>query len=104
MKLYEDWQKLREKAAKNAEGHLPEGFSEDVMPPPPPLVEDLDIENLSMELSAASLDAGLGQDLDDIGIERVPMADPGLEVRLFQMQRVRVCLSDVLLIDLGNLF
>ena len=49
-------------------------------PPPPLPIDDIDIEHLSMDLSAASLDAEIAQDLDDSGIERVPMADPGLEV------------------------
>ena len=64
----------------NANGKLPEGFSEQQFPQLPPAVDDLDIENLSMDLSAASIDAEIAQELDESGIERVPMADPGLEV------------------------
>jgi len=43
----------------------------------------LDIENLSMDLSAASIESEIAQDLDESGIERVPMADPGFEVGPF---------------------
>ncbi|PAV23885.1 phosphatase 2A regulatory B subunit [Pyrrhoderma noxium] len=78
-KLYEDWLKLRDLAKKNADGKLPEGFDDMFAPPPPLPIDDIDIEHLSMDLSAASLDAEIAQDLDDSGIERVPMADPGLE-------------------------
>ena len=52
--------------------------------------DDTDILDLSMELNAASIDdivgggvgiGGIGGvDLDEHGIERVPMADPGLDV------------------------
>lgn len=80
MKLYEDWQKLRELAIKHANGKLPEDFDKQTFPRPPPVVDDLDIENLSMDLSAASIDAEIANELDESGIERVPMADPGLEV------------------------
>lgn len=73
---------MREIARQKAGGgKLPEGFDEEVIPPPPPPVDDIDIEHLSMDLSAASLDAEIAQELDESGgIERVPMADPGLEV------------------------
>ncbi|EIM90124.1 protein phosphatase 2A regulatory B subunit [Stereum hirsutum FP-91666 SS1] len=78
---YEGWLKIREKAKANANGHLPEGFAEDEpAPPPPPPPEDLDIMDLSMELNAVSIDGEVPQDLDDTGIERVPMADPGMDV------------------------
>ena len=78
---YEGWKRLREKAAQNANGHLPENFDEDEPSPPPPLpVEDSDIMDLSMELNAVSIDGEVPHELDDSGIERVPMADPGLDV------------------------
>lgn len=76
---------MRERAIKNAPGgKLPAGFIEIDHPPPPPpsTVEDSDILDLSMELNAASIDDVPG-DLDDSGIERVPMADPGLDVSSF---------------------
>lgn len=78
---YEQWTKIRKQAVKNSNGKLPEGFAETEPPPPPPPVEEDDIVDLAIDLSAVSLDAEvpLG-DLED-GIERVPMADPGLEVR-----------------------
>ncbi|KAG6878716.1 hypothetical protein C0993_011531 [Termitomyces sp. T159_Od127] len=78
---YEAWQRLREMARKNAPGgKLPEGYTEiPRLPPSPPLnIDDTDILNLSIELNAASIDDVPG-DLDEHGIERVPMADPGLD-------------------------
>jgi serine/threonine-protein phosphatase 2A regulatory subunit B' len=36
--------------------------------------------DLSLELSQAHLDAEMPTDLDESGIERVPMADPGMPV------------------------
>lgn len=59
---------------------MPEGYVEipHAPPPPPSLVDDSDIMDLSMELNAASLDDG-GGELDEI--ERVPMADPIVDVR-----------------------
>lgn len=80
---YNTWQKIRETATRNAGGELPPGLA-DVprsVPPPPPVVDEPDILNLSMELNAASIDDVAG-DLDEHGIERVPMADPGFDVRL----------------------
>lgn len=78
---YEGWLKLREKAVVNANGHLPEGFAENepLPPPPAPPVDDTDIVDLSLELNAVSIDGEVQHNLDDSGIERVPMADPGLD-------------------------
>jgi len=78
---YEQWQKVREKAIQNAGGKLPPGFQEvERLPPPPPSPnDDSDILDLSMELNAVSLDGDIPGDLDESGIERVPMADPGLD-------------------------
>ncbi|KAA1474941.1 protein phosphatase 2A regulatory B subunit [Dentipellis sp. KUC8613] len=78
---YEGWLKLRETAKKNANGHLPPDFETNVPqpPPPPPAIEDPDIVDLSLELNAVSIDGEVGEGLDDSGIERVPMADPGLD-------------------------
>ena len=61
---------------------MPTGFREVEHPPPPPatLVDDADIMDLSMELSAVTIDDMSG-DLDESGMERVPTADPGLDVR-----------------------
>ena len=60
---------------------MPVGYKEPehAPPPPPSNEEDSDILDLSMELNAASIDDVPG-DLDDSGIERVPMADPGFDV------------------------
>jgi len=74
---------LREKAISNAPGgKLPEGYVEieHAPPPPMPVVDDSDIMDLSMELNAVSIEDVPG-DLDERGMERVPMADPVLEVR-----------------------
>lgn len=79
---YDAWQRMREKALQNAPGgKMPEGYIEiPHAPPPPPLaIDDTDILDLSMELNAASIDDVPG-DLDERGLERVPMADPGLDV------------------------
>jgi serine/threonine-protein phosphatase 2A regulatory subunit B' len=75
---------MREKAMSNAGGKLPAGFVEieHAPPPPPPVVDDSDILDLSMELNAASIEDVPG-DLDEMGIERVPMADPVAEVSQF---------------------
>ncbi|TBU50895.1 protein phosphatase 2A regulatory B subunit [Dichomitus squalens] len=77
---YEEWQKLREQALKNCGGKLPEGYVDVEPTPPPPPVEDFDIMDLSIDLNAVSIDAEapLGE-LDESGIERVPMADPGMD-------------------------
>ena len=75
---YEHWLKLRDAALHNANGTVPESLKEDIPPPPP--VDDLDIENLSMDLSQVAIDAEIGSELDDTGIERVPMADPAIDV------------------------
>ena len=78
---YAAWQKMREKAIQNNGGKLPKGYVEPhrEQPPPPSAIDDSDILDLSMELNAASIDDVPG-DLDESGIERVPMADPGLDV------------------------
>jgi len=78
---YEQWQKVREKAMQNAGGKLPKGFKEvERLPPPPPSIgDDSDILELSMELNAVSIDGEVPAELDESGIERVPMADPGFD-------------------------
>ncbi|KAJ8597934.1 protein phosphatase 2A regulatory B subunit [Rhizopogon salebrosus TDB-379] len=77
---YEQWQIVREKAIQNAGGKLPPGFKEvERFPPPPPSPGDDSILDLSMELNAVSLDGEIPGDIDESGIERVPMADPGLD-------------------------
>ena len=78
---YNAWQTLRERALKNNGGAFPEIYTEPrrEKPPTPTAIDDSDILDLSMELNATSLDDVPG-DLDESGIERVPMADPGLDV------------------------
>ena len=81
VKRYESWKKIRARALQNANGHLPEGFAEDEpQPPPPPPPDDNDIVDLAMDLNAVSIDGEVPHELDDSGIERVPTADPGLDV------------------------
>jgi serine/threonine-protein phosphatase 2A regulatory subunit B' len=79
---YEQWQKLRESAIRNApHGKMPQGYIEieHAPPPPAPSVDDTDILDLSMELNAASID-DVQEHLDESGLEKVPMADPVMEV------------------------
>lgn len=78
---YAAWQQLRERALRNAPGgKMPLGYVEPPREPPPPpsAIDDADIMDLSFELNAASIEDVPG-DLDEQGIERVPMADPGLD-------------------------
>ncbi|KAJ3496974.1 hypothetical protein NLJ89_g10410 [Agrocybe chaxingu] len=85
VRQYNAWQKMREVALKNAPNNkMPEGYVEPYRAPPPPpvAIDDADILDLSQELSAASIDDVPG-DLDETGLERVPMADPGLDARDF---------------------
>jgi len=79
---------VREKAIQNAGGKLPKGFIEvERSPPPPPSIgDDSDILELSMELNAVSIDGEVPAELDESGIERVPMADPGFDVRAYNVQ------------------
>ncbi|OBZ75093.1 Serine/threonine-protein phosphatase 2A regulatory subunit delta isoform [Grifola frondosa] len=77
---YEEWQKLREKASQNCGGAFPAGYVDPQPTPPPPPVDDLDIMDLSIDLNAVSIDAEVPlSELDESGIERVPMADPGMD-------------------------
>lgn len=47
-------------------------------------MDEADIIDLTMDLNAVSLDAEIPLgDLDDSGIERVPMADPGMDVSIY---------------------
>ncbi|KAJ7632546.1 phosphatase 2A regulatory B subunit-domain-containing protein [Roridomyces roridus] len=76
---YQAWQKMRDIALQNAPGgKLPAGYVEipHAPPPPPPAVDDNDILDLSMELNATSIE-DVSADME--GIERVPMADPGID-------------------------
>ncbi|KAI0797901.1 protein phosphatase 2A regulatory B subunit [Abortiporus biennis] len=77
---YDDWLKIRQLAMNNAHGKLPEGFEESSPTPPPPPVDESEIVDLTIDFSAVSLDAEPMGELDESGIERVPMADPGMDV------------------------
>ncbi|TFK76514.1 protein phosphatase 2A regulatory B subunit [Pluteus cervinus] len=74
------WQRLEERAVENAHnGKLPQGYDPVHRSPPPPMpIDDSDVLDLSMELNATTID-DVTADLDEHGIERVPMADPGLD-------------------------
>lgn len=75
---------MREKAAANAHGKLPEGFEDEVPTPPPPPVDEADVVDITIDLNAVSMmDSEVPlSELDESGIERVPMADPGMDVSL----------------------
>lgn len=76
---YEAWQKLRELARQNApNGRLPESFVDREPTPPPPPVPEEDLMDLNMDFNSINIEPE--GDLDESGIERVPMADPGLDV------------------------
>lgn len=78
---YEQWQKLQEKARTNVGAPLPSSYQEVHRDPPPPPTtgDDSDIMELSMVLNAVSIDGEVPGDLDESGMERVPMADPGMD-------------------------
>ncbi|XP_006458185.1 hypothetical protein AGABI2DRAFT_115195 [Agaricus bisporus var. bisporus H97] len=79
VKQFHNWEKLCQIARQNAGDKLPVAYREIIRePPPPPVADDNDILDLSMELNAVSIEDVQG-DLDESGIERVPMADPGLD-------------------------
>ena len=78
MQRYEQWQKLREIAKVNAHGKLPTSFDEqEPAPPPSPVAED-EILDLTMDFNAISIDQEA--ELDESGVERIPMADPEMDV------------------------
>jgi serine/threonine-protein phosphatase 2A regulatory subunit B' len=55
-------------------------MEDEPQPPPPPSPDDGDIADLAMDLSAVSIEGEVAHELDESGIERVPTADPGLDV------------------------
>ena len=80
---YEQWQKLRGMAKVNSHGKLPSTFEEqEPAPPPPPLAED-EILDLTMDFNAISIDPEA--ELDESGVERVPMADPEMDVSVLHL-------------------
>lgn len=78
---YDGWQKMRETALKNAGDNAPEEVASEYPPPPPEDEEDLGDVSID-HLSAAAMDAEVAQALDESGMERVPMADPGIGVHI----------------------
>lgn len=79
MLRYEQWQRLRKTAKDNAHGKLPASFDEQEPTPPPPPVAEEEILDLTMDFNAISIDPEA--ELDESGVERVPMADPEMDVR-----------------------
>ncbi|VDC02778.1 unnamed protein product [Peniophora sp. CBMAI 1063] len=79
---YETWKRLRETARTNANGSLPEGFDKDEPEAPPPApADDADILDLALDLNAVSIEGEIPHEWDDNhGVERVPAADPGLDI------------------------
>ena len=95
MQRYEQWQKLRDTAKVNAHGKLPSSFDEQEPPPPPPPIAEDEILDLTMDFNAISIDPEA--ELDESGVERVPMADPEMDVsvlRLISNLVVNQALSD----------
>ncbi|KAH8817538.1 protein phosphatase PP2A0 B subunit gamma isoform [Flagelloscypha sp. PMI_526] len=88
VRRYEIWQRMRSQALTNASGKIPQAFHDvpHAPPPPEPTVQDADIMDLSMELSAATIDdmgheGGMGMgEVDEHGVERVPHAESGLAI------------------------
>jgi len=76
---YERWQQLKETAIRNAGGKLPSIVENTQYPEPPPPLDESEIADVSIDLSQVAIDADVGQELDDSGVERVPNADPGLD-------------------------
>lgn len=81
MQRYEQWQKLRDTAKVNAHGKLPSSFDEQEPPPPPPPIAEDEILDLTMDFNAISIDPEA--ELDESGVERVPMADPEMDVSCY---------------------
>jgi len=70
-------------AKVNSHGKLPSTFEEqEPAPPPPPLAED-EILDLTMDFNAISIDPEA--ELDESGVERVPMADPEMDVSVLHL-------------------
>lgn len=67
---YDNWQKMRQVAAKNAGGKLPTTISEqaEFPPPPPPPVDESDFPDPSLELSQAALEAD-ALDFSGVGMQ-----------------------------------
>lgn len=74
---------MRDLAIKNSPGgKLPSRILDipHPLPPPSPPPEEADVMDLSMELSNVTLDEPPSSDLDESGMDRVPIGDPGIDV------------------------
>lgn len=78
---YEHWQKLKEIAISKAGPSKAERIKKMEFPEPPPPLDESEIADVSIDMSQAAIEAEVTQqELDLSGIERVPDADPGLDV------------------------
>lgn len=79
---YEEWQKLREVALDKAGPSTADAIKKLAFPEPPPPLDESEIADVTLDMSQAAIEAEVTQqELDVGGIERVPDADPGLDVR-----------------------
>ncbi|KZT44079.1 protein phosphatase 2A regulatory B subunit [Sistotremastrum suecicum HHB10207 ss-3] len=76
---YQRWERMKETAAQNAGGKLPERLAKLEYPEMPPPLDEAEIADVTIDLTQAAIDAAVDQDLDESGIERIPTADPGLD-------------------------
>jgi serine/threonine-protein phosphatase 2A regulatory subunit B' len=78
---YEHWQKLRDIAIAKVGPSKVELIKKMEFPEPPPPLDESEIADVSIDMSQAAIEAEVThQELDLGGIERVPDADPGLDV------------------------
>jgi hypothetical protein len=79
---YENWQKLKDAAIANADPKKKDSIAKMEYPEPPPPLDESEIADVTLDLSQAAIEAEVShQELDLSGMERVPDADPGLDVR-----------------------
>jgi len=70
---YHNWQKMRELALQHCGDEVPSDLKAEYPPPPPD--DDEDPIDVSLDLTGPLETEGM---LDESGIERIPMADPGV--------------------------
>ena len=81
MQRYEDWQKLREVAISKAGPSKVDAIKSLGFPELPPPLDESEIADVTLDMSQAAIEAEVTQqELEVGGIERVPDADPGLDV------------------------